>query len=452
MGESVKGGLRPTNRPWFLLTLGFSCLTLVAAVFSLWELIEYRYFRDLNYVTLHYLYITRGIAGALLTAMWAAWFVFRERRRQEEELEQSYEHYRSILNHMPEAVTLFDESYRVVEWNDAAERLFGFDRQQSLGQRLPNVPPERWEELRQILDCLGENQKVLDHETERCTSQGEHIPVAASYSRIPPVANRPQFYVEVVQDIRPRLHMRDKLLELEKLTLMGQLAAGAAHHLNTPLTAMLLQVELLRAQTRETDQVEELATIEQRIRFCQVFVQNLLQFARRPQLQQRPTVLGEVIEAVLTLFRPSLNLKRATFQTECGDLGSSRIFGDSNHLEAMFSALLSNAVDVIPTGGSIHVHCCVRSGCIAEINLDDNGPGIADDLWPRIFEPFFTTKPSGKGTGLGLAIARNIAEGHGGSLQLQNRKEGGLRVTVRLPLLKERSSAGNLVEELHSQI
>lgn len=448
----MKAGWRPTNRPWFLLTLAFSCLTLVAAVFSIWELIEYRYFRDLDYLTLHYLYITRGIAGALLTAMWASWFVFRERRRQEKELEQSYEHYRSILNHMPEAVTLFDESYRVVEWNDAAERLFGFDRQQSLGQLLPNVPPEQWEELRRILDCLGENQEVLDHETERCTAQGERIPVAASYSRIPPMANRPQFYVEVVQDIRPRLHMRDKLLELEKLTLMGQLAAGAAHHLNTPLTAMLLQVELLRQQTRETDQVEELATIEQRIRFCQVFVQNLLQFARRPQLQQRPTALGEVIEAVLTLFRPSLNLKRATFQTECEDLGSSRIFGDPNHLEAMFSALLSNAVDVIPPGGSIHIHGCVRSGCVAEINLDDNGPGIAENLWPRIFEPFFTTKPSGKGTGLGLAIARNIAEGHGGSLQLQNRKEGGLRVTVRLPLLKERAIAGNLVEELHPQI
>src|ERR1035437_9537484 len=355
-GGNVKTGLRPTNRPWFLLTVALSCFTLLALVFSLWELIEYRYFRDLDYVTLHFMYVTRGIATALLTGMWASWFVLRERRRQEEELEQSYEHYRSILNHMPEAVALFDESYQVVEWNDAAERLFGFDRQQTLGRPLPNVPAWRWAELRQILDHLGTDQKVLDHETERCTAQGEHIPVAASYSRIPPVATRPQLYVEVVQDIRPRLQMRDKLLELEKLTLMGQMAAGAAHHLITPLTAMLLQVEILREEMRETGPIEGLATIEQRIRFCQVFVQNLLQFARRPHLQQKPMALGDVIEAVLTLFRPSLNLKSATLQTECEELGSCRILGDPNHLEAMFSALLSNAVDAISPGGRIHVH------------------------------------------------------------------------------------------------
>ncbi|MGH9681198.1 MAG: PAS domain S-box protein, partial [Candidatus Acidiferrales bacterium] len=130
--------MRRTNRIWFFLTLGLSCITLVALVFSVWELIEYRYFRDLNYVTLHYLYISRGIAGALLTAIWATWLVSRERMRQEVELEQSYEHYRSILNHMPEAVTLFDESYKVAEWNDAAERLFGISREQALGHCLPN--------------------------------------------------------------------------------------------------------------------------------------------------------------------------------------------------------------------------------------------------------------------------------------------------------------------------
>jgi two-component system, sporulation sensor kinase E len=345
---------------------------------------------------------------------------------------------------------MFDEFYEVVEWNDAAERLFGFNRQQTLGRPLPNVPPERRAELSQILDHLGPDQKVLDHETERCTAQGERIPVAASYSRIPPVANRPQFYVEVAQDIRPRLQMRDKLLELEKLTLMGQMAAGAAHHLNTPLTAMLLQVEILREQMREAGSIEGLATIEQRIRFCQVFVQNLLQFARRPHLQQKPIALGEVIEAVLTLLRPSLNLKRATLKSECEAIGSCKILGDPNHLEAVFSALLSNAVDAIPSGGRIHVHGRVQADRVAEINLDDDGPGIAEPLWPRVFEPFFTTKPAGKGTGLGLAIARNIVEEHGGSLQLHNRKEGGLRVTVRIPLIKESSSVETRAVEMRT--
>jgi PAS domain S-box-containing protein len=437
----MKAGLGPPSRRWFVVTLALSCVTLLALVFSLWELMEREYFRDLDYITLHYLYITRGIASSLLIGFWAAWFVLRERRLHEDQLEESYEHYRSILNNMPEAVALLDENYRVVEWNEAAERLFGFDRPQAIGQRLPTVPDERWGELKEVLCRVARDEGILDYETSRQTAQGERIPVAVSYSRIPPVAKRPQFIVEVAQDIRSRLRMRDKLLELEKLTLMGQMAAGTAHHLNTPLTAMLLQVEILRRQVRDLSQGADLAAIEQRIRFCQVFVQNLLQFARRPQLQQKSLLLCEVIEAVLTLFRPSLNLKRAVLEVACEDLRTCRILGDPNHLEAMFSALLSNAVDAIPPAGRIRVHGRVRDDQVVEVFLDDNGPGIANELWPRIFEPFFTSKPAGQGTGLGLAIARNIVGEHGGSLQMENREEGGLRATVRLPVLGRDATA-----------
>jgi len=443
----MKVGLGPPSWRWFLLTVALSCTTLIALVFALWELVERRYFRNLDYVTLHYLYITRGIAGALLTGFWATWFVLRERRLHDEQLEQSYERYRTILNNMPEAVALLDENLRVLEWNEAAEKLFGFDRGQVLGRGLPTVPAEGRLELREVLGRIVYGQGVLDYETERQTAGGEEIPVAVSYARIPPVANQPQLFVEVAQDIRPRLRMRDKLLELEKLTLMGQMAAGTAHHLNTPLTAMLLQVELLRQQARGLSHSSELAAIEQRIRFCQVFVQNLLQFAHRPQLQQKPIVLCEVIEAVLTLFRPSLNLKRANLRFDCEELRPFRILGDTNHLEAMFSALLSNAVDAIPPGGDIRVHGGVRTDDTVEVHFDDNGPGIATALLPRVFEPFFTTKPAGQGTGLGLAIARNIAEEHKAELHLQNRAEGGMRVTVRLPLLKDGVAAVTSAKE-----
>lgn len=445
--DSMRGGLSAPSGRWFLLTVALSCATLLALVFALWELVERRYFRDLDYVTLHYLYITRGIASSLLVGFWAAWFVLRQRRRHEEELEQSYERYRSILNNMPEAVALLDESCRILEWNGAAERLFGFHRGQVMGHGLPTVPAERWPELREVLGRVAGDQGVLDYETVRQTVESEQIPVAVSYARIPPIGNQPQLFVEVAQDLRPRLRMRDKLLELEKLTLMGQMAAGTAHHLNTPLTAMLLQVELLRQQARDLSHSSELAAIEQRIRFCQVFVQNLLQFARRPQLQQKPLVLCEVIEAVLTLFRPSLNLKRANLHFDCDELRPFRILGDTNHLEAMFSALLSNAVDAIPPGGDIRVHGGIRADNVMEVHLDDNGPGIASALLPRVFEPFFTTKPAGQGTGLGLAIARNIAEEHKAELHLQNRAEGGTRVTVRLPLLKDDVAAASFAKE-----
>jgi signal transduction histidine kinase len=103
----------------------------------------------------------------------------------------------------------------------------------------------------------------------------------------------------------------------------------------------------------------------------------------------------------------------------------------------MFSALLSNAIDAVSAGGQIHIEGGITAEGQAEVRIEDDGPGIPDYMWPRLFEPFFTTKPAGQGTGLGLAIARSIAEGHGGTLLLQNRPERGLQAIVQLPYLEE---------------
>lgn len=432
----MKRSEQPVGKRWFLLTLVLSCVTLLALVFSLWELVEHHYFRGLDYATLHYLYITRGIASSLLIGLWAGWYVLRERRRHEQELEQSCDHYRSILNSTPDAVVLFDDSFRVLEWNAAAERLYGFAGEQVLGQQLPTVPPEGWLELKEILARLEHEEEVLDHETWRCTARGEQIPIAASYSRMPRTNSHSPLHLEVAQDIRPRLRLRDKLLEVEKLALMGQMAAGIAHHLNTPLTAMLLQIQMLGQRIRESEDASELASMEKQIHFCRIFVQDLLRFARRSQLHRKPVFLRDVLEATTIFLRPNLRLKKASLQVDVDGIGQCQVLGDASHLEIVFSALISNALAAAPEGGSVWVSGAPAGEQQVEIRIDDNGEGIPDQLLPRVFEPFFTTKPAGQGTGLGLAISRNVIEDHGGTLHLENLPGGGVRAAVRLPLLQ----------------
>ena len=136
---------------WFWVTLMLSSVSLVALVFAAWELVETRFFRDVDYVTLHYLYITRGVASSLLLAAWAAWYVLRQRRRSEEELRESREHYRNLLEASPGAVALYDLDLRVTEWNATAERLYGFSKGEVLGHRLPTIPADREEELQHFL-------------------------------------------------------------------------------------------------------------------------------------------------------------------------------------------------------------------------------------------------------------------------------------------------------------
>jgi PAS domain S-box-containing protein len=221
-GETLYGHQPATGR-WFTLTLLLSCATILALIFSVWELIEHHYFRGLDYASLHYLYITRGITSSLLIGFWATWFVLRERRRREQDLERAYERYRAILNSTPEAMVVFDADFRVAEWNQAAERLYGIPREEVLGIVLPTVPPEGWTELRDLLARLGTEETIIDHESKRLNARGEIIPVAVSLSRLPPGADQPALFLEVAQDIRPRIQLRNKMLEVEKLSLVRRL-------------------------------------------------------------------------------------------------------------------------------------------------------------------------------------------------------------------------------------
>src|SRR5260370_38042020 len=168
------------EKPWFWATLTLSSITIVAVVFAAWELVENRYFRDADYRTLHYLYITRGVASSLLLSFWAAWFVLRQRRKSEEDLRRSRERYRGLLEDFPGAVILYDKDLTVLEWNASAERMYGYSKAEIADQALPTVPPAKMEELREFMRRVEADETVLDVETTRLQRNGEPFAVELS--------------------------------------------------------------------------------------------------------------------------------------------------------------------------------------------------------------------------------------------------------------------------------
>ena len=421
------------ERQWFWATLMLSSITVVAVVFSAWELVENRFFRAADYVTLHYLYITRGILSSLLLAFWAGWYVLRQRRRSEEELRRSRERYRGLLEASPGAVGLYDASWRVTEWNAAAERLYGFSKAEVLGQLLPTVPAEKEAELRVFLAQVEAGRPVLDVETLRRDHRGVCFEVQLSLLPFHEAVGR-NYFLEVTADIRERVRLRQKLLEIEKLASMGQMAAGTAHHLNTPLAAMLLRIQMMQERSHQGPCAPDLERLESGLRFCQHFVQRLLEFSRRTPVDKQPQEIARTIESVMSFFAPSVLAKRARVALEVSQVNGQQVFADRNLLEALFSILLNNALDAIAPGGAIAIRCRTISAARLEIQIGDDGCGIAPADLPHIFEPFFTTKGPGKGTGLGLAIARNIVLEHGGSVRLESVPLGGTTVFLELPL------------------
>lgn len=422
------------ERRWFWATLILSSISIVALVFAFWELVENHYFRDLNYLSLHYLYISRGIASSLLLATWAAWFVLRQRRIAEEELRRSRERYRGLLEASPGAVALYDASLRVSEWNAAAERLYGFSKADVIGNVLPTVPAEKEMELQNFLGMVDSGQSVLDNETLRRNRQGGLIEVQLSL--LPFRERGHNYFLEVTADIRERVRLRQTLLELEKLTSMGKMAAGTAHHLNTPMASMLLRVQMMRERAAANGFANDLEQLENTIGFCQQFVRRLLDFSRRPAPHKQPEEITALIEASLGFLAPSVNAKKARVTTDLASAAGMRVMADRNELETLLLILLSNALDAISIGGNISVRCRHPESGAVELEIVDDGCGISEADMSRIFEPFFTTKPPGKGTGLGLAIARNIVAEHGGLIRLEGAPGKGAVATVQLPVYR----------------
>jgi len=430
------------GKQWFWATLTLSSITIVSAVFAAWELVENRFFRDANYLTLHYLYITRGVASSLVLAFWAAWFVLRQRRISEQDLRRSHERYRALLEDLPGAVILYDKDLRVSEWNASAERMYGYTKDEIRGQALPTVPPAKRGELHDLMGRVEAGEAVLNVETTRLDRNGAPFPVQLS---LRPFRERDGVvhFLEAAYDIRERVRWREAMLELEKLTSMGKMAAGTAHHLNSPLAALLLRVQLMRergASEGGDSSDADLAQLEDGLKFCRHFVQRLLEFAHMGPVDKTNQDLGATVESVAGFFQPVVRTKRATLVTETSEARGSQVCADRNLLETVLLILLSNALDAIPVGGRISVSCRRAPPGSIEVAVSDNGPGISPANLARVFEPFFTTKEPGKGTGLGLAIAKNFVTEHGGSIRIESEAGRGATAYIDLPVVDGRGT------------
>ena len=227
-----------------------------------------------------------------------------------------------------------------------------------------------------------------------------------------------------------RLQMQ--FVQAEKLASLGQLAAGAAHEINNPLTAILGYADLIQADPTATDRSRNLSEkIRDQARRTKVLVTNLLSFARQVPAEKQLLDLRSVVTSAIELRQLDLRDRKIRIEVENpGVLPAVR--GDPNQLLQVFFNLINNSVDAMETvgGGTLTVRMRTERGSVV-LDFSDTGPGLREP--DRVFDPFYTTKPVGKGTGLGLSICYGIVQEHGGQIFGFNRAEGGCTFRVILP-------------------
>jgi signal transduction histidine kinase len=231
-------------------------------------------------------------------------------------------------------------------------------------------------------------------------------------------------------------HFQAQMVQAEKLVSLGQLAAGAAHEINNPLTGILGYSDLLVDDPALGERQRVLATkIRTLSRRIKTLVTNLLSFARRVPSEKAALDLNLVIGSALHLSNLDLRSDHIEVITHSApDLPTVR--GDANQILQVFFNLISNAVDALEEvgGGKLTITSICDDERIA-IDFSDTGAGIKSPQ--QVFDPFFTTKPVGKGTGLGLSICYGILQEHGGLIRCFNRPEGGATFVVEFPIVQD---------------
>jgi len=247
---------------------------------------------------------------------------------------------------------------------------------------------------------------------------------------------------QVKQRTKELVEVQKQLIQTEKLATIGTLAGGVAHEINNPLTAILINVQMLIASGKiiqDEDDKESLELIRNSTKRCQSIVQKLMTYARRPikEAEITPINIMEVINNVVSFLSYQLKQENIKISVNCAKDNLS-IKGNRNELEQVITNIILNAKDAIERkkgSGNITITVFIKGDWV-KTEIEDDGGGIEEGVISNIFDPFFTTKDIGKGLGLGLSICQAIVERYNGSITVNSKLGKGSVFTVQLPLYK----------------
>jgi PAS domain S-box-containing protein len=385
-----------------------------------------------------------------------------ERKTAEEALRESEARKGAILDTALDAILTIDHLGRALEFNPAAERLFGFLRDEVIGQDILDqiVPAEGRAAVREGLEAYfrtGVSPLKGRHvEMTALRKNGTRIPVEFAVSRIR-IAGVPAF-TAYIRDLTERKKAEEVLRQREeqvrhgqKMEAIGTLAGGVAHDFNNLLTGILGYAELLKMGSRPGEKVHQAAeVIEKAATRAASLTQQLLGFARRGKHQNICLDLHAAIQEVMGLLSATLD-KNINLRQEFIP-PSAPVQGDPGQMSQIILNLAVNAADSMAGGGDLvfrteivdlteaqrRRHDGSVPGPYVLLAVSDTGCGIPPDVLPRIFEPFFTTKDQGKGTGMGLAMVYGIVQNHGGFIEVDSAPGCGTTFRLYFPDARER--------------
>jgi len=336
----------------------------------------------------------------------------------------------NIVESLHVGVLAVDLDGRVESWNTQLEQLIGVPRHEAVNRRLEEVLPA--DLVAELAARSGEDHVSSLYKFPLRNGGGRTLVVNVSITPLLGKEGERIGRLILMEDITQRTRLEDQLLQSDKLTSLGLLAAGVAHEVNTPLAVISNYIQMLAKQLPAGDARQTLIDkiVKQTFRASEI-VNHLLNFSRTGAAEFQDVNLNEVIDETLSLVsHPFRTAHVQVIRNLSPELPA--VLGSGNRLQQVFLNLFMNARDAMPSGGMLEVRSAAHNGSV-EVEVTDTGAGISREDLARIFDPFFTTKATARGTGLGLSVSYGIIKEHAGKIEVRSTPGKGTSFRLEFP-------------------
>ncbi len=358
--------------------------------------------------------------------------------RARKHMERSLLKSRLLLEQAQQAAKIglweFDPNTWSSRWTHEIFEMFGLPEGDMVyyEQIILYIHPDDREEFIDELHLLAIDHHPRDIEYRICRADGKVRILHSKWNK-----GMEGELIGTVQDVTEQKEAERMVRQAEKLSAVGQLAAGVAHEIRNPLTTLRGFLQLLEQCVRDSEandqadrELRYLGIMKSELTRIELIVNELLVFAKPQAIRFTEASVADLLQDVVTLLNPQAIVKNVTIEF-IAEPTLDRIECDVNQLKQLFVNLIKNAIEAMPSGGVVTIGETCDGGHVT-VFVEDDGDGVSPEALPRLTEPFFSTKENG--TGLGLMICRRIVEAHFGHMNIESQVGVGTRIHVSLPI------------------
>lgn len=350
---------------------------------------------------------------------------------KERELTSTEAYLQLFFEQAEDAMAVFDLNGKIITVNPAFETLYGWTKEECIGNSLTLVPPKNYEASQERLNRLLKGERFNLLETEDMKKDGTLFDAQISLNPIYDRHNEIIALSVISRDISYVKENEHLIMQSEKLKLAGEIAAGVAHEIRNPMTVISGFVQMINADPNSPYK-EYTEIIQSEIDRIDLIISEFLVLSRPQMTTYQPIDINDVLDEMTTLFNIECRNRNILLTKQAKDVHTV-INGNLNGIKQVFINLIKNAIEAIDSNGEISIDLYNEENRL-HIHIKDTGIGIPPDLLDRIFEPFYTTKS--KGTGLGMIITNKIIQDHSGSITINSKEKVGTEILILFPLLK----------------